>query len=123
MNNLKDFKDGMTFTPADIKKLPTSEENKIIILKSLQQKPADLNEQKAYLGLFKQIKINRKKFPKNKGDIDAYYNKIINLFVKFEIGAEAFLKHCKQFSADKNQDKETFENKTTTPVNDDELSR
>ena len=60
MNNLKDFKDGFAFTTTDIKKLPTSEENKTIIITSLQQKPIDLNKMKAIIGLVRQIKINKK---------------------------------------------------------------
>ena len=111
MNNLKDFKDGFAFTTTDIKKLPTSEENKTIIITSLQQKPIDLNKMKAIIGLVRQIKINKKKFPQNKGDIDAYYRKLINSFFNFEIGTDAFLEQCKQYSTEKVQDNIVFENK------------
>ena len=125
MNNLKDFKDGISFTTSDIKKLPTTDANKTIVILSLQQKPIDLNKIKAIREVVRQIKINKKKFPQRKSDIDAYFRKILNAFFNFEIGTHDFLEQCKHYPSDEIEINITFESHSqqqTANVNNENVN-
>lgn len=111
MNNLKDLKEGTTsFTTADIKKLPTTDANKTTVILSLQQKPIDLNKIKAIREVVRQLKINKKKFPQKKSEIDAYFSKLLNSFFNFEIGTHDFVEQCKNYPCTEFHVNITFEN-------------
>ena len=89
--------------PIDIKKLPITEENKSNLIVSLKTLPADLNTINGIGEVIKQLKINKKKYPKNKQEIEDYFGTILKNFFEFNIGHHELIEKSKQFSIEKNK--------------------
>lgn len=85
--------------PADIKKLPTAEKNKTNLMSLVNQPFTDRNTVRAISEVIRQIKINKKKYPHKKSDIEKYFGNLLNSFFEFEIGTHELLEKCKQFSS------------------------
>ena len=83
---------------SDIKKLPTAEKNKTILIDLINQPFTDRNTVRAINEVRRQIKINKKKYPTKKTEIEKYFHNLLDLFFDFEIGTHDLLERCKMFS-------------------------
>ena len=84
--------------PSDVKKLPITEKYKEILMSSSKILPIDRNTMKTVSEVIRYIKINRKKFPESKGEIEKYYKGILEDFFAFNIGTTEACSLCKDFS-------------------------
>ncbi len=87
--------------PLDIKKLPIEEYRKQNLISSVKILPIDLNNIKVIGEAIRQIKINKKKYPDKKLDIERYFKSILEDFFAFKINANKACEKCKQYNANK----------------------
>lgn len=87
--------------PVDIKKLPITEELKQKLISYYRALPIDRNTLKVLSEVIRYIKINRKKFPEQKNNIEIYYKGILDNFFDFNIGPSEACNMCRDFEPNK----------------------
>jgi hypothetical protein len=115
MKNLNSFKNDkfieycqkFGFKPSDVKSLPIRDEDMVTLVNIISSSNVvDLNTKRAINEAIKQKNINKKKYPGHKEEINAFLCSEFEKFLRFDITNIEFIANVKQYSPNKNQQKD-----------------